>query len=65
MFLFNRNDSVQNTRHELAKKYWPDVKIINMKVNIKGKNTITLFVKRRNYYDDSSIDALLYDMLLP
>ena len=64
LFLFNRNDKLTNTRHELEKKYWPDVKIKNMRVNIKGKNAITLFIKRRAYYNDNKIDASLYDMLL-
>ncbi len=63
LFLFNRNDNLTNPRHELAEKFWPDVKIENLRINISGSNAATLFIRNKKFKDDSRIDATLADML--
>lgn len=63
MFMFYRDDSKVNTRHELAEKYWPDVSIRNLTVKYDAGEPRSVFVRKMNFTDDSRIDAPILDMV--
>lgn len=63
MFMFYRDDSKMNPRHELAEKYWPDVSIRNLTVRYNTGEPMSVFVKNMKFTDDSRIDAPILDMV--
>lgn len=63
MFQFYRDDSKINQRHELTKKYWPNVTIKNTKINFTGQNPMSLTVRKLKFNNDKRIDNTILNML--
>lgn len=63
MFVFNHNNSKVNSRHELSKKYWPNISIENLTVNYKVGEPMSVFVKNMRFTNDINIDASILDMV--
>ena len=63
MFLFNRDDSKVNPRHEMSKKYWPNVSIEKLTVKYNINNPMSVFVKKMRFTNDSHIDTSILNMV--